>query len=604
MRKGSLFFKPKPRTREISRKRWNWPSIFWRAIKKTCMVIGAVVLVSALLSVMMTASLMGDRPVGIPGEMILSLTLDNGVGEQGQEPTIMDPFPFRRPTVHQIVDNLDAAAADDRVKALVVYLEAGGIDIAHIQEVRAAVKRFRASGKKAIIHSTSYGDFGEGLGSYYLASAFDEIWMQPVGMISIAGIGLEMPFARTLLEKIGARAQFFQREEYKNAMESFTSDSMSPASRESVRNLVDSMSGQMVKDITNDRKIKAPVFTALVDKGLLTGKEALDAKLIDRLDYADVMMAELQASLGGDPEKDKPESVMLEDYDASRTPARGPKVALIYASGMIAPAGSGEGVADAGRISDAIDEAADNDQYKTIVIRIDSPGGSPSASETIRHAIVNAKKDGKKVIVSMGPMAASGGYWIATDADRIFALPATLTGSIGVIMGKFELSGLWQKIGVNWEDATWGQNAGLWSTNKPFTPSQTERMNVLIDDIYDAFVDRVAQGRNLPREQVLQNAKGRAWTGEDALKLGLVDEIGGLDSALDLAATFSDAKDRHGIAIDILPQPKGALEQFIAMFGAQARMGGALQTVDGLRQQIRVMNGGALSYDPVLGSVR
>lgn len=604
MSKGSLFFKPKPRTREISRKRWNWPSIVWRAVKRTCMVIGAVVLFCAVLSVIMTATLMGGSTPSVPKETILSLTLDAGVGEQGLEPSIMDPFPFRRPTVRQIVDTLDAASTDDRVKALVVYLEAGGIDIAHIQEIRTAVKRFRAEGKKAYIYSTSYGDFGEGLGSYYLASAFDQIWMQPVGMISIAGIGMEIPFVKTMLEKIGASAQFFQREEYKNAMETFTADRMSDASRESVRTLIDTLSSQMVRDITADRQIKAPVFAALVDKGLLTGREAVDAKLIDRLDYNDVMVAELQTSLGGKPDNDEPAMTALEDYDAARLPARGPKVALIYATGMIAPAGSGEGVADAGRISEAIDEAADDDAYKAIVIRVDSPGGSPSASETIRRSIVKAKEAGKPVILSMGPVAASGGYWIAADADRIFALPSTLTGSIGVVMGKFELSGLWDKIGVNWEDATWGANAGLWSVNKPFTSAEAERMNVLIDDVYAAFVDRVAAGRKLPREQVLKNAKGRAWTGEEAKILGLVDETGGLDNALDYAATLSEAKDRHAISIDILPQPKSPLEQFVAMFGTQVKLGEAVSVFDRLHTQWRVMGSGPLSYDPVIDSVR
>lgn len=601
--KGSLFFKPKPRTKEISRKRWHFPSILWRAVKKTCMVIGAIVLFSALLTFFLT-SRMGEKAASIPGEFILALTIDSGVGEQGREPTFMDPFPFSRPTVRQIVDSLDRAATDDRVKSLLVNLESGGLDIAHIQEMRAAVKRFRASGKKAIIYSSSYGDFGEGLGNYYFASAFDQIWMQPVGMVSIAGIGIEMPFVKTLLEKIGARAQFYQREEYKNAMESFTADSMSEPSRESISDIVDSLSGQMADAIASDRKIKVPAFKALVDKGLLTGNEALQAGLIDRLDYVDALIEETQVAAGGKPDDDKPELVALEDYAAHAPMQRGPKVALVYATGMIAPGGSGEGVADADRIANAILDAADDGAYKTIVVRIDSPGGSPTASETIRRAIVKAKEDGLKVVVSMGPVAASGGYWIATDADRIFSSPATLTGSIGVVMGKFELSALWEKLGVNWDRETWGENAGLWSVNTPFNEAQAERMNVLIDDIYAAFIARVAAGRNMSPEQVRTIARGRAWTGEAAQKIGLVDELGGLDAALDYAARNVGAEDRRGITVDVLPQPEGALEQLINLFGAQASLPQGIHALEAMVLKMNVINAGPVAYDPLLDMMR
>lgn len=602
MLKGSLFFKPKPRTKEISRKRWNWPSIFWRAIKKTCMFIGAVVLISALLTIF-AASRMNSTPAVIPGEFIMTLTIDSGVGEQGQEPTFMDPFPFRRPTVRQIVDSLDRAAADHRVKALLVNLESGGIDIAHIQEIRTAVKRFRDSGKFTAIYSSSYGDFGEGLGNYYLAAAFDQIWMQPVGMLSIAGVGIEMPFAKTLLEKLGARAQFYQREEYKNAMESFTSDSMSGPSRESLKDIIDSFSGRMAAEIAADRGIKVPTFKALVDKGLLTGEEALAAGLIDRLDYADKLIDETQLIAGGNPLDDKPALVALQDYAAHAPAGRGPKVALVYATGMIAPGGSGEGVADADRIANAILDAADDDNYKALVLRIDSPGGSPSASETIRRAMVKAREKGMIVVVSMGPVAASGGYWIATDSDRIFASPATLTGSIGVIMGKFELSALWEKLGVKWEHETWGANAGLWSVNTPFDAAQAERMNVLIDNVYASFIARVAEGRRMAPDDVRAVARGRAWTGEAAQKIGLVDELGGLDAALDYAARNVNAKDRHAISIDVFPQPEGPWEQLISLLGG-AQVTEGFEVVETMASKMNVINAGPVAYDPVLDMMR
>jgi protease-4 len=600
----SLFFKPKPRTKEISQKRWNWPSIIGRAIKKTCTVIGAIILISVIGGIILSSSMRGEKAGPLPGKMVLHLKLDAGIGEQGREPTFTDPFPFARPTIRQIVDTFDYAATDDRVKALVVELETGGLDIAHIQEMRTAVKRFRASGKQAYIFSTSYGDFGQGLGGYYLASAFDKIWMQPVGMLSIAGIGMEVPYVKGLMDEYGVHADFYHLEEYKNAMESFTNTEMSKPSEEMMISLVEGLAGQMLGDIAADRKIDPLVLKGYIDSGLLTGSEALKHGLIDRLDYADTMREEIQVALGGDTAKDEPPYVEFDEYAPSKPHVRGPQIVLVYASGMIAPGGSGEGVADAESIASAITEAAEDDKYKVIVIRVDSPGGSPSASETIRRAIVKAKEKNKKVIISMGPVAASGGYWLATDADRIFALPSTLTGSIGVIMGKFELSGLWEKFGVNWQSVKWGQNAGLWSMNKSFTASEQSRILLLLNDIYTSFIDRVAKGRHMSEEDVRKIAKGRAWTGEDALKNGLVDELGGLDAALDYAAKEAGATDRSKLTIDVLPKPEGTFQQLMRLFGAEAKVSDALKIFSGMQNKMQVIGSGPVAYDPVLDMAR
>lgn len=603
---GSLFYKPKPRTEEISKKRWNWPSIIGRAVKKTCMVIGAVVLFSALLTVVLTAGYAGKKAAPLPGKMILHLKLDAGVGEQGREPTFTDPFPFNRPTVRQIVDGLEEAALDDRVKAVIVELESGGIDLAHIQEIRTAVKRFNGTTKPAYIYSSSYGDVGQGLGGYYLASAFTEIWMQPVGMLSIAGIGMEVPYIKKLMDEYGVTAQFFHLEEYKNAMESFTASEMSPPSREMMLDLVESMAQQMLGDIARDRKIPEATLKGYIDTGLLAGKEALIVKLIDRLEYLDVLVERTQTALGGNPDHDEPPLVEFSDYIASKTPPRhGPKVALVYVTGMIGAGGSGEGVADGDRIAEAITEAADEDDYKAIVIRVDSPGGSPTASETIRHAIVRAKEKGKKVIVSMGPVAASGGYWLATDADRIFALPSTLTGSIGVVMGKFELSGVWKKFNINWQSVKWGDKAGLWSMNEGFNAEETSRILFLLNDIYTSFIQRVSEGRGLSIERVREMAKGRAWTGSTAKDLGLVDELGGLDSALNYIAQDMGMINRSKLVVTVLPRPQGTVEQLIEMFGGgEVSMPEPLKDISILNNKMQVINKGPVVYDPVLDWAR
>lgn len=576
MNRGSFFYKPKSRSKEIRRKRWNWPKIIWDAVKKGCMVIGAVVLFSTLMGVILSAKLMKQSAPPIPDEMILLLDLKNGVGETARSPSFADPFPFRRPTIRAIVETLDFARHDKDVHGLVVNMEGGGLSSAHIQEMRAAVKRFRASGKFAKIYATSYDGFGSGLGVYYLAAAFDEIWMQPVGMLSIAGIGFEMPYARGTLNKLGVKPHFYQREEYKSAMENMTSNKMSEPSREMLGSIVKSLSVQMLSQISQDRKMTPAKLKNYIDQGLLTGPEALEGGLIDRLDYADVLLSEAREKITGEKDSEEPELVSFSGYYASKKAALSgggkKEIALVYAVGAIVSEG-GEGKAGADDISAAIEEATKDNKIETIVLRINSPGGSPSASETIRRSIIRAKEKGKKVIVSMGPVAASGGYWIAADADRIFALPATLTGSIGVVMGKFSLKGLWDKVGVNWEDVSWGQNAGLWSMNRGFSETEGERMTALIDHVYASFLKIVSEGRHIPESVLKGIAKGRAWTGAQAKKIGLVDELGGLDDALDYTARDLGLKDRSELSIVVLPRPQNAVEQLMEMLGAQVALG-------------------------------
>jgi len=583
-RGASFFYKPKPKTYEIRKKRWNWPRMALQVLKRTCMVVGALVLFSALLGVISTASLLNKAAPPMPDDMILVLKLESGIVESAREPSIMEPFPFAQPTIRKLVDTLDKAAGDTRVRGFVLSLKGAGISLAHIQELRPAIARFREAGKFAYIYSPSYGEMG-GLSSYYLASAFDQIWMQPVGMVSVAGINLEVPFAREVLDELGVSPEFFQREEFKSAMESLTEKNMPRASRIMLSSIVENLSAQMQLEISMDRGLTPQNFKNLVDKGILTGDEAVEAGLIDRLDYADVMIAEKREEVTGDPESEDLALVKFSQYAANvkrAEPAvplgkKTEQIALVYAVGTIMPNDATDGAAAADDISSAIGQAADDEDIKAIVLRIDSPGGSPTASETIRRAVVRAKEKGKKVIVSMGPVAASGGYWIAAPADVILASPATLTGSIGVVMGKFNISGLWNKIGVNWDSVSWGENADFWSVNEGFDSGEEERMNVLIDDVYQAFLQRVAEGRNMSVEDVREIAKGRAWTGAQAADIGLVDYLGGLEDALAYTAKELGLEHRSQLEIEILPRPKSPIEQFVEIFGAQASLGKSLQ---------------------------
>lgn len=607
---GSFYYKPKSREGAIRRKRWHVPSIIGRIVRKTCMVLGAIMLFSIVMSILSGVLLSGSK-TSLPKDMILVLNVESGIGESGIQSSLIDPFAMKSITTHDLVSTLHKAKGDKRVRGLIVSLDHAGIELAHIQEIRTAVKEFRENGKFAHLYTPSFADLGSGIGAYYLASAFDEIWMQPVGMVTISGLSIEMPFAKEALDKIGAKAQFFQREEYKSAMESFTNESMSPANQESMASILNDLSAQILTDISFDRKLEPAALRQLVDKGLLTGEEALQGGLIDRIDYADILVSEVREKITGEKKGEEPPLVLVEDYLVTKPfdeyKSGRKDIALVSVSGQIVPGSQPEsGYATADYIAQAIHEAADDDAIEAIVLRVDSPGGSPTASETIRRAIVYAKGEGKKIVVSMGPVAASGGYWVSVDADHIFAAPSTLTGSIGVIMGKFEVSKLWEKLGINWDTVRWGQNAGMWSVNEGFTETERARMNVAIDSTYEDFLTRVAEGRNMKTDDVRKVAKGRPWTGAQAKGFGLVDSLGGLDEALDYTAQQVGLKSRDDVNIVIMPKPLTAFEQLMMLMGHQVAMGKFLQShaqvFENLKPAVRAMDavqrGGALqAYD-------
>jgi protease-4 len=258
-----------------------------------------------------------------------------------------------------------------------------------------------------------------------------------------------------------------------------------------------------------------------------------------------------------------------------------PSVALIYAVGAIVESAdmSPSGLSSADDVAGMIQAATEDEDIEAIVLRISSPGGSPVASETIRRAIIDAKEEGKIVIVSMGEMAASGGYWIAANADYIYALPGTLTGSIGVAGGKFSLGNMWSKVGVNWASIGFSENADLWSFNQPFSAEGRARFENVIDMIYDAFIARVAEGRGMSVDDAEQVARGRVWSGYQALDVGLVDELGGLNDALDYAGSRLGGEDRHDIRVVMLPSVKTPFERVLQMLEGQVRAGQGLHVL-------------------------
>lgn len=611
----SFFYNRKPQEQQAAQRRqWSWLEFGKGALRKLCLFIGGVVVFSILMGIL-AATFLGSEK-SLPEEMVLVLNITKPISETAATRSLSDPLGSADMTVEDVVATLDRAGKDARVRGILVGLDHAGMELAHIQELRAAVKRFRNEGKFAYIYTASFADLGSGVGAYYFASSFEKIWMQPVGMVTLSGLAFEMPFAKKVLEKIGANPEFLHREEYKSAMESMTHEHMSAPNREMMTSILNEFSGQIFHDIAEDRKLKNQDLQAVFDTGILTGESALKTGIIDRLDYADVLIEETLQDVT-DQTEDRDVLVPAEDYfDATLEdePVKAAaNVALVRISGQIVPGSEPEpGVATGDYIASAIQEAADMKRIKVIVLRVDSPGGSPSASETIRRSVIYAKNKGKKVIVSMGPVAASGGYWLTVNADHIFALPTTLTGSIGVIMGKIEISQLWEKIGVNWDSITWGENARLWSMNAPLDEKGRAVLNTAIDDTYKSFIDRVAEGRKLEREKVRAIAKGRAWTGLQAQKNGLVDQIGGLDTTLDYAAQLVGAKSRGDLKIITLPEPLSAWQEIMHLLGQgvfAGNLGGAsalLEPAAPLLENVQAMQRGGpvQAYDADLLYVR
>lgn len=542
----------------------------------------ALIGVLAVLSVIggiMTAYYMERRLPAKPDAIILALDFDQPMAEQ-DEPS---PFSFalneRSASLLGTIRAIDRAKKDPHVKGIAAKFGITQPSLAKAQALRAALARFRTSGKFTYAFASSYGDFGGGSRAYYLASAFENIWLQPVGSVGLSGLALEAPFAKTALEKIGIKADFMQREEYKSVMDIATQDGFTPPVRAMMQGMIDDFADQIASGIAESRSWDKPKARDVMANGPYTANEALKAGLVTRIGYVDELDKELDGKAGKEAKFVTPETYLA--YAAPGAEKESARVALIYGTGLITdkdggPADlSGEPIMAAEKIAAAFDDAASDDEIKAILFRVDSPGGSPEASETIRRALVQAQSKGKPVIVSMGDVAASGGYWVAMNADRIVAEGGTLTGSIGVVAGKFVVGGLMDKLGVHWDSLKTADNAGMFFMTREFTPTQRARMNALLDDTYKTFVKNVAEARKIPMEKMPHIAGGRIWTGAQAAKIGLVDELGGYDVALAVLRKKLKLKENAPIALEIFPAPLTPAEKALRLlknFGIESAM--------------------------------
>jgi protease-4 len=520
--------------------------------------IGALVVVLSLLG--LVAAACGGKG-GVPKRTVLELNLERGLIETRPD----NPLAFlgrQQPTLRDVVEALERAGDDDRVKGVVARIGAGRLGTAQVQELRDAIIKFRGKKKPAVAFSESFAEFGQGSGSYYLATAFDQIYLQPTGEVGLTGVASEVPFITGTLEKIGVRMKGDQRYQYKNAWNMFTEKKFTSAHKEANEKIVQSVVAQMVRGIAQGRKLSEDEVRAAIDRGPLLAQEALAAKLVDGLKYRDEVYEQVKTGAGKDA-KLLYASRYLER--AGRPHKKGKAIALIYGVGDIHrgkssyDAMSGQQTMGSETVAQAFRAAVDDKEVKAILFRIDSGGGSAVASDVIWREVGRARKAGKPVIASMGSVAGSGGYFIAMGADKIVAQPGTITGSIGVFGGKPLTAEMWEKLGVSWDEVHSNKNSLMWTGVHDYTPEGWQRLQAVLDFIYADFTGKVAEGRKLPKEKVLELAKGRVWTGEDAKALGLVDELGGYATALALCKQAAGLPADAKVKLKVFPRPQAPL---------------------------------------------
>jgi protease IV len=477
--------------------------------------------------------------------LILELDLSEGLVEAPPPDALSALLSRRRSHLLDVLDGLHRARTDPRVRALVVKIGAHAPGFAATQELRDAVTAFRESGKLTVAWSETFGEFGRGTVPYYLATAFEHVYIQPSGDLSLTGVAIEQPFFRDALDKLGVQIRLDRRYEYKTAPNNALERSFTPEHRESMTRIAASVSGQIVAGIAAARGITESKVRELIDRAPLLGPEAVDEGLIDRLAYRDEVYADVRERVGADAQLRYIGRYqrMQGIGQVLRQQRQNDLIAIIHGNGAIRLGRSGRSPFPPGRsgamgsdtVTAAFRAATRDRQVKAIVFRVDSPGGSYVASDAIWREVVLARRAGKPVVVSMGNVAASGGYFVAMAADAIVAQPGTLTGSIGVFGGKPVVEDLMGRLGVATDSVEEGAHSRMFSQTRDFTESEWRRVRDWLDRAYEDFTAKVAKGRDIDSDRVDELARGRVWTGADARERGLVDELGGLDTAVELA---------------------------------------------------------------------
>ncbi len=535
--------------------------------RKIVLIVTGIVLVlalAALLGAALIFSALRRSEPAIRDNSILVLRV------RGSMPDYVPDDFFRRllgnedQSLTSLLTQLRKAKVDKRIGAIFMQIDLSSAGWAKADELRDAIADFRTSGKPI------YGFMEIGTNKeYYIATACERVYVAPPGDLFINGLAADVMFFRGSLDKLGIYPDFIQIGKYKNAPDQFTRKQMSDAHREVVNSLLDDTFNRYVDTIARTRNKSPEEVRALIDNAPYGARQAQQLGLIDGASYKDEVENELKKRLGY-KDSDEPRITKASDYRQVRPESlglnRGENIAVIYASGAIGP-GKSENSPTGGvsvgsdTVVKAINDARNDKTIKAIVLRVDSPGGSSTASDVIWHAIEDAKQK-KPVVVSMSDLAASGGYYISCNANKIVAEPSTLTGSIGIFAGKPVLKGFYDWLGINTEYVLRGKNAGLFRETDPFTKEERDKFGGIIKSIYyDDFVPKVAKGRHRDPEYIDSIGQGHVWSGAQGKGNGLVDEFGGLERAIEVAKQLANIPANKGVRRVILPYPRSFFEE-------------------------------------------
>jgi protease IV len=524
----------------------------------------------------------------IPEKSILTIDLSRSIVDLDPGKTLQQALAGEATRVTElksVLNAIESATNDPRI--LAIYLDGSNgksstTGFATLKEVRNSLERFRANGKKVIAYNVDMDKR-----DYYLTSVADRILLNPMGSVDINGFRSETMFFKNALDKYGVGVEVVRVGKYKSFGETWSLNKYSPEAKQATQQLLNNLWGDFKSSVASSRKLTPDAIQKIADdRGTLTASQSIKEKLVDRTAYPDEVQTELKKISGAD-EADKTtfRNVTLDRYSevtnrTAKTSSR--KIAVLYAQGNIVNGEGGVGQIGGDSLARQLRELRVDKDVKAVVLRVNSPGGSALASDIIQREVRLLQKQ-KPVVVSMGDVAASGGYWISTYSNKIFAEPNTITGSIGVIGINFNYQKLANNNGINWDVVKTSKLADSSTIARPRTPQELAISQQIVDDIYDDFLNKVSESRKLPKQQVAEIAQGRVWSGTDAKKIGLIDDIGGLNDAIVYAA--QTAKLGRDWELEEYPVVEGWEEKLLKQFAGSKEVR-SLQSQDPLSAEL------------------
>lgn len=527
----------------------------------------------------------GPKEATVAGNAYLEIKLEGQLEDYSPSVPFLEFFPETTVSLYDTWMNLRKAARDSRIKAVVIKFGMLEADWAKMEELRQSVLAFRESGKPVIAY---FEESPEADKEYYLATACDRIVLHPLGWLGINGLAAYVPFFKGTLDRLGIKAEFEHIEEYKTAYNQFTESGFTPAHREMLLSIYEDIFNYYLKEIAAARNKTPEEMRQLIDKGYFKGREAVASGLVDELAYEDQLFQKSNL------EKYRELTRITNEKYASVRPEGlglnlGKKVALIFAGGTILSGSAEQVVLGSETFSRWLRAAVKDKSIEAIIVRVDSPGGSAVGSDIIWHELVKARAE-KPVIISMSGLAGSGGYWLSLGGHRIIAQPQTLTGSIGVIAGKFSFAGLMEKLGLTADKLVIGKNADAFSPYRSFTPEEKKILREEIGYIYEQFLERVATARNLPLEEVERLGRGRVWTGRQARDLKLVDELGGLFQAMEAARELAGIPPETELRLVVWPARRSLWDLILGRKTELARASSTVELLSRARKTMEIFS--------------